>query len=79
MKLAQVFQGVEHQSFTLTRGASQALLVHGFPGTPAEMRPLPGPLRYEEVLSGHYMIHPDDAGWSYLEQAVLQFAGAFQL
>lgn len=40
---------------------------------------LPGPVRYEEVLSGHYMIHPHDAGWSHLEQAVLQFAGTFQV
>lgn len=35
---------------------------------------LPGPLRYREVPSGHYMIHPADPGWPYLEQAVLEFA-----
>ncbi len=35
---------------------------------------LPGPLRYEEVSSGHYMIHPDDPGWPHLEQTVLHFA-----
>jgi carboxylesterase len=40
---------------------------------------LPGPLRYEEVFSGHYMIHPGDAGWPNLEQAVLQFASTFQV
>jgi carboxylesterase len=40
---------------------------------------LPGPLHYEEVPSGHFMIHPDDAGWPNLEQAVLQFASTFQV
>lgn len=36
----QIFQEPEHQPFSLdgTRGA--LLLIHGFPGTPAEMRPL---------------------------------------
>lgn len=38
------------------------------------MQRLPGPLRYQEVLSGHYMIHPDDPGWLHLERAVLDFA-----
>lgn len=38
------------------------------------MQRLPGPLRYQELLSGHYMIHPDDPGWLHLEQAVLDFA-----
>ena len=34
------FQGEEHQPFTLDGGKPAALLVHGFPGSPAEMRPL---------------------------------------
>lgn len=34
------FQGEEHQSFILPGGNRAAVLVHGFPGTPAEMRPL---------------------------------------
>lgn len=38
--LAQVFQSPEHQAFTWTGAGGVALLVHGFPGTPAEMRPL---------------------------------------
>lgn len=38
--LAQAFQSVEHQPFTWTGGPAAALVVHGFPGTPAEMRPL---------------------------------------
>jgi carboxylesterase len=33
------FGGPEHAPFVLSGGASAALLVHGFPGTPAEMRP----------------------------------------
>jgi carboxylesterase len=41
----QAFQGEEHLSFHLPADASRrntpaALLIHGFPGTPAEMRPL---------------------------------------
>ena len=36
----QVFKGQEHQSFTLAGGQPAALLVHGFPGTPAELMPL---------------------------------------
>jgi carboxylesterase len=35
-----VFQGPEHQPFFLENGTPAALLVHGFPGTPDEMRPL---------------------------------------
>lgn len=35
----QAFQNEEHRPFTLHGGAAAALLVHGFPGTPAEMRP----------------------------------------
>lgn len=34
------FQGEEHKPFFWNGGARAALLVHGFPGTPAEMRPL---------------------------------------
>ena len=34
------FAGPEHEPFTLGDGATGALLIHGFPGTPAEMRPL---------------------------------------
>lgn len=33
------FDGQEHQPFTLNGGTGAALLVHGFPGTPNEMRP----------------------------------------
>ncbi|MBN1218258.1 MAG: alpha/beta fold hydrolase [Anaerolineae bacterium] len=36
----QPFQGNEHQSFYWNGGQAAALLVHGFPGTPAEMHPL---------------------------------------
>lgn len=35
-----LFQGTEHRSFTWFGGRPGALLVHGFPGTPAELRPL---------------------------------------
>lgn len=34
------FQGEAHRPFTLTGGKAAALLVHGFPGSPAEMRPI---------------------------------------
>lgn len=47
MTLPPLFQGGEHQPFTLAGGAPggpAALLVHGFPGTPAELRPLAGAL-----------------------------------
>jgi carboxylesterase len=40
MDLSQTFQGPEHQAFFWEGGKRAALLVHGFPGTPAEMRPL---------------------------------------
>lgn len=36
----KAFQGEEHQPFFWEGGKPAALLVHGFPGTPAEMRPL---------------------------------------
>ena len=35
-----VFSTPEHQPFTLHAGRGAMLLVHGFPGTPAELRPL---------------------------------------
>lgn len=34
------FDGEEHHAFTLNGGRPAALLIHGFPGTPDEMRPL---------------------------------------
>jgi esterase/lipase len=34
------FQGIQHQPFLLENGKPAALLVHGFPGTPDEIRPL---------------------------------------
>jgi len=34
------FSGPEHQPFTLDAGQPAVLLIHGFPGTPHEMRPL---------------------------------------
>ncbi len=34
------FNGLEHIDFTFSGAKPAALLVHGFPGTPAEMRPL---------------------------------------
>jgi carboxylesterase len=36
----ELFQAEEHQPFFWKAGRPAALLVHGFPGTPAEMRPL---------------------------------------
>jgi carboxylesterase len=47
---AEAFSGRAHEAFHLEGGSVAALLVHGFPGTPAEMRPL------AEVLHG--------AGWT---------------
>jgi carboxylesterase len=38
--MLKVFQGEHHVDFLVERGAPAALLIHGFPGTPAEMRPL---------------------------------------
>lgn len=34
------FEGEEHQSFKWVNGSQAALLIHGFPGTPAEMKPI---------------------------------------
>lgn len=41
-RFASAFAGEQHQPFRLDAGSGSpaALLVHGFPGTPAEMRPL---------------------------------------
>jgi len=36
----RAFEGEEHRAFTLNGGSAAALLIHGFPGTPAEMRPV---------------------------------------
>lgn len=38
--LPQPFQAPEHEPFYWPNGEDAVLLVHGFPGTPAEMRPL---------------------------------------
>jgi len=38
--MLKVFQGELHTDFLIERGTPAALLIHGFPGTPAEMRPL---------------------------------------
>jgi carboxylesterase len=40
MTTMQPFPGLEHQPFTEGDGPATAVLVHGFPGTPAEVRPL---------------------------------------
>jgi carboxylesterase len=48
--LPKPFLGAEHCSFYWQAGEPAALLLHGFPGTPAEMRPLGTALR--------------DAGWT---------------
>jgi carboxylesterase len=36
----QPFPGLEHQGFVQGEGPATAVLLHGFPGTPAEVRPL---------------------------------------
>jgi carboxylesterase len=36
----KIFQGARHADFFIKCGNPAALLIHGFPGTPAEMRPL---------------------------------------
>ena len=43
--LPKPFDGSEHRSFLWREGDHAALLVHGFPGTPAEMLPLGTVLR----------------------------------
>jgi len=40
MAAMEPFAGLEHQPFTEGDGPATAVLVHGFPGTPAEVRPL---------------------------------------
>ncbi|MEM6427809.1 MAG: alpha/beta fold hydrolase [Deinococcota bacterium] len=40
MSLDTPFQDAEHQPFVLGDSPHKILLIHGFPGTPAEMRPL---------------------------------------
>ena len=40
MRPLNPFTGPEHQAFILRGGEPAALLIHGFPGTPREMRPL---------------------------------------
>ena len=40
----QPYSGPEHQPFQFGNGANGALLIHGFPGTPAEMRSIGGAL-----------------------------------
>jgi carboxylesterase len=40
LSFSRLFQGPEHQPFRLEGEGAAALLVHGFPGSPAEMRPL---------------------------------------
>jgi len=40
LSFSRFFQGPEHQPFRLEGEGGAALLVHGFPGSPAEMRPL---------------------------------------
>jgi esterase/lipase len=40
LRFPLVFQGPEHQPFLWESGMPAALLVHGFPGTPDEVRPL---------------------------------------
>jgi len=39
-EFSRVFQSEEHQPFHWEAGSHAVLLLHGFPGTPAEMRPL---------------------------------------
>lgn len=38
--MLKIFQGSHHADFLIESGEPAALLIHGFPGTPAEMRPL---------------------------------------
>jgi carboxylesterase len=45
MQSLRLFEGSEHRPFYWPRGRRGALLIHGFPGTPAEMLPLARVLR----------------------------------
>ena len=51
------FAGAEHQPFSLRGVLGGAMLVHGFPGTPAEMRPL-GDLLYGQGWSADGILLP---------------------
>jgi carboxylesterase len=46
-ELPPLFDGPQHQPFTWEGGRPAALLIHGFPDTPAAMRPLGGSLHAE--------------------------------
>lgn len=50
MQIGESFQNAEHAAFHWEGGSNAALLIHGYPGTPAEMRPI------AELLH--------DAGWT---------------
>ena len=56
--LPKPFDGSEHRSFVWTEGDHAALLIHGFPGTPAEMLPLRTVLR-DAGWTVHGMIYRD--------------------
>lgn len=51
------FDAEEHQPFHFESGAAGALLIHGFMGTPAEMRPL-GHALAEAGISAHGVLLP---------------------
>ena len=55
--LPKPFHGCEHRSFFWQGGDSAALLVHGFPGSPAEMRPL-GTVLKEAAWTVHGLMLP---------------------
>ncbi len=57
LNLPKPFDGVEHQSFCWQAGDHAALLLHGFPGTPAEMRPL-GTVLQDAGWTVHGMMLP---------------------
>ena len=40
---------------------------------------LPGPLQYEEVITGHNLMRAEDPGWPHVERAVLAFAQTFEV
>jgi carboxylesterase len=55
--LPKPFAGDEHRSFVWQGSADAALLVHGFPGTPAEMRPL-GAILWDAGWTMHGLMLP---------------------
>jgi len=57
VKQFQAYQGEEHRPFCWNGGAAAALLVHGFPGTPAEMRPL-GQALHRAGWTAHGLLLP---------------------